>query len=207
MKYNKIKRRFVAEYAKGEFMADVVDVANYILEISREETDDGEFELISHMKLQKLVYFCQGFSLALSGKPLFEGEIEAWEHGPVSPKLYHLLKHYGALPITASIEPDKIILGEKEKYLINIVYNAYGQYSASRLRKITHEVGPWSSTMTNSAISQEAMSKYFLSLIEVDSKKMIESSDDEKRELLNILVQAEADSEFKMSQFCIPMGA
>ena len=33
-------------------MADVFDVANYILEISREESEDGEYELISHMKLQ-----------------------------------------------------------------------------------------------------------------------------------------------------------
>jgi uncharacterized phage-associated protein len=188
-------------------MADVVDVANYILEISREETEYGEFELISHMKLQKLVYFCQGFSLALSSKPLFEGEIEAWEHGPVSPKLYHLLKRYGALPITASIEPEKIILSENEKHLINMVYNAYGQYSASRLRKITHENGPWRNTMINSVISPEVMSNYFLSLIEVNSENMVESSSDEKSELLNILKQAEDDGEFKMSQFSIPMGA
>ena len=67
-------------------MADVIDVANYILEISREESGDDEYELISHMKLQKLVYFCQGYSLALYGRPLFPEPIEAWTHGPVCPK-------------------------------------------------------------------------------------------------------------------------
>jgi uncharacterized phage-associated protein len=187
-------------------MANVIDVANYILEISREETEDGEYELISHMKLQKLVYFCQGFSLALADKPLFAEAIEAWEHGPVCPKLYHILKGYGSSPITASIDPERILLDENEKRLISMVYGAYGQYSASRLRKITHESGPWSSIRANSPIPQEAMSKYFLSLVEVEAKDMPVSSDEEKKELLNILEQAEADGELKMSQFCIPMG-
>jgi len=188
-------------------MADVFDVANYILEISREESEEGEFELISHMKLQKLVYFSQGFSLALSEKPLFSEPIEAWEHGPVCPKLYHILKVYGATPITAIIDPEKISLNDNEKLLVKMVYDNYGQFSASRLRKITHKSGPWIDTMINSTIPQESMSKYFLSLVNVDSEKMSASSDNEKKELLNILMQAEADGEIDMSQFCIPMGA
>jgi uncharacterized phage-associated protein len=188
-------------------MADVFDVANYILEISHEESEDGEYELISHMKLQKLVYFCQGFFLALFGKTLFSEPIEAWTHGPVCPKLYHSLKPYGSSPITASIDPEKINLNENEKYIISMVYNNYGQYSASRLRKITHESGPWKNTPPNSTISQKAMAEYFLSLIDVDTKKMHESTNEEKKELLNILEQAEANGELNLSQFCVPMGA
>ncbi len=42
-----------------------------------------EDELLSHLKLQKLLYFCQGFTLAMTGKPLFSEAIVAWEHGPV----------------------------------------------------------------------------------------------------------------------------
>jgi len=188
-------------------MADVFDVANYILEISQEDADDGEFELISNMKLQKLIYFCQGFSLALFEKPLFSEPIEAWTHGPVCPKLYHILKKFGASPITSIIDPEKIKLDNNEKLLIRMVYDNYGQYSASRLRKITHESGPWIDTMPNSPISQEAMSKYFLSKVDVETADIPKSSDDEKKELLNILIQAEADGEFNMSQFCNPMGA
>jgi len=188
-------------------MADVFDVANFILEISREESDDEEVELISHMKLQKLLYFSQGFSLALFEKPLFTEPIEAWTHGPVCPKLYHVLKRYGASPITTIIDPEKIELDNNEKLLIRMVYSKYGQYSASRLRKITHESGPWTNTMPNSTISQETMSKYFLSKVDVDIANIQKSSDDEKKELLNILAQAEVDGEFNMSQFCNPVGA
>ena len=187
-------------------MADVIDVANYILEISREESVDGEYELISHMKLQKLVYFSQGYFLVLHGKPLFPDPVEAWTHGPVCPKLYHLLKVYGSLPITASIDPARIILDESEKHLIGMVYNTYGQYSASRLRKITHEEGPWKTTPADTPISQEAMLEYFKSLIEVNPANIKPSDNDEKKELLKILEKAEADGELNLSQFCVPVG-
>ena len=187
-------------------MADVIDVANYILEISREESEDGEYELISHMKLQKLVYFCQGYSLALYGKPLFPEPIEAWTHGPVCPKLYHLLKGYGPLPITASIDPERIILNGHEKQLIEMVYDSYGQYSASHLRKITHEEGPWKTAWVGVAIPQETILEYFESLIEVNSANIPPSTDDEKKELQKILEKAEANGEINLSRFCIPVG-
>jgi uncharacterized phage-associated protein len=188
-------------------MADVIDVANYILEISREESEDGEYELISHMKLQKLIYFCQGYYLALYGKSLFPDPIEAWPHGPVCPTLYHILKVYGSSPITASIDPNKIILSEHEKCIVEMVYDSYGQYSASRLRKITHEEGPWKTTMVNTLIPQNAISEYFESLIEVAPINILPSSENEKRELIKILEKAETDGEINLSQFCVPVGA
>jgi uncharacterized phage-associated protein len=187
-------------------MADVIDVANYILEISREESEDGEYELISHMKLQKLIYFCQGYSLALYGKPLFPEPIEAWTHGPVCPKLYHILKGYGALPITASIDPEKIMLNEHDRQLIGMVYDSYGQYSASRLRQITHEEDPWKNARINTTIPLETMLRYFESRIEVNPADILPSTDDEKRELLKVLEKAEANGEINLSRFCVPMG-
>ena len=188
------------------FVPDVIDIANYILEVSREEAEDNEYELISHMKLQKLVYFCQGYSLALYGKPLFTENIEAWGHGPVCPKLYHLLKGYGSSPITATVDPEKILLHEHEKFLIRMVYNFYGQYSASRLRKITHEYGPWKDTPSSTVISLESMALYFKSHIEVNPDNIPPSTDEEKEEILKILEEAEANGECNLSQFCVPMG-
>ena len=180
-------------------MADIFDVANYILKISREDPEDDEYELISHMKLQKLIYFCQGYSLALYGKPLFPETIEAWRHGPVCPKLYHILKGYGSSPITATVDPDKIDLEEHEKRLIGMVYATYGQYSASKLRQITHKEGPWKGSWEGSEIPQEAMMEYFESLIEVNPREIPPTSDEEKRELLELLEEAEANGELRLS--------
>src|SRR5450631_518283 len=55
-------------------------VADYFLSLVDEEAGDS----LSNLKLQKLVYYAQGFSLALTGKRLFDEAIEAWEHGPVN---------------------------------------------------------------------------------------------------------------------------
>jgi len=186
-------------------MADVIDIANYILEICREESEGDEYELISHLKLQKLVYFCQGYSIAFFNKPLFPDTIEAWPHGPVCPKLYHILKGYGSLPITASIEPEKISLNEEEKQLVRVVYDTYGQYSAMKLRKISHEEGPWKDTQTSAVISCEAMSKYFTARVEVIADDH-PWTDEEKKKAVEILEEAEANGEIDLSQFCVPVG-
>jgi hypothetical protein len=39
-------------------------------------------------KLQKLVYYCQAWSLVWEDEPLFDSRIEAWVNGPVCPELY-----------------------------------------------------------------------------------------------------------------------
>ena len=53
----------------------VLDIANKIL--ARGSSDDSG-ELISNLKLQKLLYYMQGFHLAYFNEPLFEEDIEAW---------------------------------------------------------------------------------------------------------------------------------
>ncbi len=60
-------------------MISVLDVAAYILK---------KKEKISAWKLQKLVYYCQAWSLVWDEEPMFEEEIHAWINGPVSPDLY-----------------------------------------------------------------------------------------------------------------------
>lgn len=141
-------------------MASVFDVANYIIEISKEDPDDGEYELISHMKLQKLIYYCQGVYLALCDEPLFHDTIEAWPHGPVCPSLYHNLKYLGSLPVTviAYCAPS---LNDREKEIIRLVYDKYGQYSTGKLRQMTHNESPWKNAAQGSTIPQDAIKEYF----------------------------------------------
>src|SRR5258706_11347865 len=60
-------------------MPNVFDVAAYILKKNGPMTA---------MKLQKLVYYSQAWSLVWDDNPLFPEEIEAWPKGPVVPALY-----------------------------------------------------------------------------------------------------------------------
>ena len=188
-------------------MADVIDVANYILEISREPCPDGEYDIITHMKLQKLAYFCQGHFLAFCGRPLFRDPIEAWEHGPVCPELYRLFRDYGSFPLTTSINPQRIALDDDEKRFIGMVYDAYKVYSASGLRNLTHREGPWKSTPQNAVITPDAMLGYFEPLTEANPADIPPFTEAEKCNLVSILEKAEADGGIDLSRFSVAVGA
>ena len=70
-------------------------IANYFLELAR--ADDEE---LSPLKIQKLVYYANGWHLAIKGKPLISEQVEAWPYGPVVPSLYRAFRSYGDGPIT-----------------------------------------------------------------------------------------------------------
>lgn len=66
-------------------MATLKDLARYLVH-SYEIFARSQFDH-SELKLQKLMYFAQRESLALTGLPLFEEPFEGWIHGPVLPQL------------------------------------------------------------------------------------------------------------------------
>jgi len=145
----------------GEDMANCVDVANFFLTLSA--SDDGE--LLSNLKVQKLAYYAQGFSLALSDRPLFSEGIEAWDHGPVVPALYHRFKRFGsgAIEIPNDFRADEVFSND-ECSLLNDVYLSYGQYTAWKLRNLTHDEAPWRDAYargSGSPITLESMKTYF----------------------------------------------
>ena len=145
----------------GEAMATCYDIANHFLTLGA--SDDGE--MISNLKLQKLAYYAQGFALAIMDRPLFAEGIEAWDHGPVVPDLYHTYKKYGASVITApeGYDPDQA-LSAQEQALLNDVYLSYGQYTAWKLRDLSHEESPWKDAYSKGSgtiITPDAMKIYF----------------------------------------------
>ncbi|MFC1736958.1 Panacea domain-containing protein [Candidatus Hydrogenedentota bacterium] len=134
-----------------------LDVAKYFLSKMSDECGD----VISNLKLQKLVYYAQGFHLALMGRPLFKEQIKAWQHGPVIPSLYDKYKEYEARGIP---RPDSIDLSKYDKptvELLDEVYEVFGQFSAWKLRNMTHEEPPWKDTPMGGVITCPAMKKYF----------------------------------------------
>ena len=140
---------------------NVHDVAKYFLSKVDEELGDG----ISNLKLQKLVYYAQGFHLAIHDRPLFPGRIEAWEHGPVVPELYHTYKSHGGGNIPAPLDFDPEAIDPDVASLLDEVYSVFGQYSAWKLRNMTHEERPWKEayeeTTRGRIISDAALRDYF----------------------------------------------
>ena len=120
---------------------------------------------ITPLALQKLLYFCQGYSLALHGKPIFPEECEAWFHGPVYKEIYHLFKDFKYSPIEDEhfiiLNNGKDSLNEKEKEIVDLVSATFGAYSGKTLETITHNEDPWKETMPNFTIKNELIKKYY----------------------------------------------
>lgn len=143
-------------------MCTCFDVANYFLSLTEEDAGD----VITNLKMQKLLYYAQGFALALFDKPLFDENFEAWQHGPVVPSVYHKYKQHGSnpLPKIENFSLNKYTIDEQN--LLNQVFKEYGQFSAWKLRDMTHEEPPWKNTPLNGIIDKDKMRQYFITLVE-----------------------------------------
>ena len=113
-------------------MANVLDVAAYILKKRRTMTT---------MKLQKLVYYAQAWSLVWDERRLFRDRIEAWASGPVVPRLYRA--HKGKYRVSRIRRGRTSALTKTQKETVNAVLSYYGRKSAQWLRDLTHLEAPW----------------------------------------------------------------
>ena len=53
-------------------MADVQDVARFFIDLAKRQNDLERGDLMTNLRLQKLLYFAQGWHLARFGRPLFD---------------------------------------------------------------------------------------------------------------------------------------
>lgn len=143
-------------------MATAQGVANVFLKLSEPETGD----VLTNLKIQKLLYYAQGFSLAIYGKPLFDEDILHWDHGPVVGDLYRELRQYGSspVPVPEDYDPSQEFNSDQLE-MISEVNNVYGQFSAWKLRDMTHTEAPWLDTSKDEVISHDALHAYFKTLI------------------------------------------
>ena len=138
-------------------MCTVEKTADFFLSIP----DDDASNAISPMKLQKLLYYAQGFALATLNKPLFNEDFEAWDYGPVIPLIYQKYKEYGNKAIPHVDLPSFDAYTKEEKELLDNIYDAFGQYSAWALSELTHATPPWKNTPRNGIITKESMRAFF----------------------------------------------
>lgn len=141
------------------------EIAKYFVSLVDEDAGDS----ISNLKVQKLLYYAQGFHLAVYDAPLFPEAIKAWAHGPVVPQVYHVYKEYGSHPITVErVELDSY--GPRERELLDEVWAVYGQFTASKLETMTHNEPPWMNTPQSEAIPHSIMAEFFKTLVVDDGK-------------------------------------
>lgn len=113
----------------------IFDVAKYILH---------KCGSLSTMKLQKLCYYSQAWSMVWDDIALFNEDFEAWANGPVCRNLYDL--HSRRYRINESfIGGNGCIdnLSESQKETIDLVLNHYAKRDAQYLSTLTHMEDPW----------------------------------------------------------------
>lgn len=136
------------------------DIAEWFLNKNRIQMNFEDSEYITNLKLQKLLYYAQGYFLAKKGTPLFNEDFLAWEHGPVVREIYNKYKANGANGIIYNKDFNVKIDNETEN-ILEEVYENYGQYTAWKLRNMTHEEEPWGTTARNDIITKEKIKNFF----------------------------------------------
>ena len=150
---------YIFQEKEGGRMANVFDTARYILEQSGR---------MSTMKLQKLCYYSQAWSLVWDETPLFNEDFEAWANGPVCPELFYKTK--GKYSVNAEDETGgEGNLSGNQKDTIDRVLEHYGSHDAQWLSQLTHMEDPWIKARAglprgagcNNVITKESMALYY----------------------------------------------
>ena len=137
-------------------MADIFDVVDYI---------EDSIGFASDMKLQKLCYYAQAWSLAWNDKPLFEEDFYAWKSGPVCHDLFHNSTRTG--------NSDE--LSEEQKCDVDLVLKHYGKEDELWLGQLSCSEIPWIQAREQdengaALITKESMKAYYKAISKETSR-------------------------------------
>ena len=146
-------------------MASIFDVAKYILK---------KRGAMTTMKLQKLCYYCQAWSLAWDEQPLFDEDFQAWANGPVCPQLFD--KHRGIFvvgPDWSELPAEDYQFTTDQIETMDAVLRDYGDKAPHWLSELTHKEPPWREARfgiadgmpSNVVIQKTAMQQYYGGLV------------------------------------------
>lgn len=133
-----------------------LDVANTFIQLGL-----NNHRPITHMQLQKLLYYAQGWYLALVNEPLFNEEFKKWPFGPVCPPVYNKLKRIGGAPITSYIPKAQYIEDQDTCKYLKKIWDIYGKHSGPQLMLLSHSEAPWINACDYELISKDSLIAYF----------------------------------------------
>jgi len=164
--FQKLKQRvneqiIEVEKSKGK----IYQVVNWFL--SQAEDDN----CLTHLALQKLLYFSQGWNYVFNNRALFQNDCEAWVHGAVYRVIYDEFKKFKYRPLPKMSK--EITLPTEEVTVLEFVKQHYfNVYTAKALEKICHLEEPFVTarkgfiTHENSEeiIQKSSIKEYYLSI-------------------------------------------
>ena len=139
-------------------MFDVITISNYIIEYCMKK----EYK-ITNLRLQKILYYVQGYFLKSYDQSAFSEEIVAWPYGPVVPEAYYNYCQFGRndLCLFQNIEYDFSSIPKEEKKYINTIVDSCHNISVTELVNKTHLEEPWKTTQEREKIDLKKIASFF----------------------------------------------
>lgn len=133
---------------EGLMTHDARALANHFLQLAKLEARP-----LTHLHMQKILYFGHGYHLAYYDDPLFTQTVQAWKHGPVIPEVYRAFRGFGKFPITTPADthderfectPYQAELSPITARYLASVWDSYKVISPYKLSDMSHAPdGPW----------------------------------------------------------------
>lgn len=111
-------------------------LADYLLDECRQRG-----ELLTPLKLQKLMFYADAWHMALYGEEATDERFQAWVHGPVALSQYYRFKDYRWKPISEDIR--RPVVSDRLKSHLDEIINVFGSETAVALEIMTHRETPW----------------------------------------------------------------
>ena len=142
---------------------NAIDIANWF--ISQFDKESGD--VITHLKVQKLLYFAEAWCQVLLDRELFSENMEAWAHGPVVREVFNQFNGSGWEPL--NVTGEIVEFDDEVCDVLLQVLDAYGDVSARTLEHLTHQDLPWKEARgalspeakCSTAISKQSIKSYF----------------------------------------------
>lgn len=137
----------------------VLDVAEYILK---------KMGPVTTMKLQKLCFYTQAYSLAWLDRPAFFEKVEAWTNGPVVYALFD--KHRRKYTVDTIQGGDATKVDPDIRVIADVICDLFGGMTGGQLSDRTHSEAPWRDAhagdengdlQPNGTITHDAMKQYY----------------------------------------------
>lgn len=141
-------------------------VADYILAYAAERG-----VAVTHLKLQKLLYFCYGCYLARTGEELFAEPLEAWPKGPVEPGQWRRFAGFHAAPV--SVVEGAIAMAEGvRRDVLDETLDSYSPLSPWMLVQLSHGMA-WAAARGDRAPNERSNTRLDRALIAAEFEDML----------------------------------
>ena len=143
-------------------MQNVLDISKYII---FKHWKNGT--PITNLKLQKVLYYVQGYALKKCNEMAFPEAIYRWPYGPVVPESYFEYNVHRSRPLPEPDDKDvdaviKALKADRAMLsVMNTVIDKSYSYTAAQLVELTHQELPWKDTGESEIIKTSLISLYF----------------------------------------------